>query len=196
MSSVRCFACGSDVAAESRFCAHCGANLAASAVVTAPPDRSVRLQPDRVRSVRLQADRNRSVRLQADRNRSVRLQADPSERDGRFPVGIILGERYRILFLLAVAAVMSRGTPPIVTITNIATVALLMAVAIRFGVLALTAALIIAGFAGRYLVTPDFSAFYAMRGWFAIAIVLAAALWCFRNALGGRKLLKTDLLDA
>jgi hypothetical protein len=186
MSSVRCFACGSDVAAESRVCAHCGANLAASAVVTAPPDRSVRLQPDRVRS----------VRLQADRNRSVRLQADPSERDGRFPVGIILGERYRILFLLAVAAVMSRGTPPIVTITNIATVALLMAVAIRFGVLALTAALIIAGFAGRYLVTPDFSAFYAMRGWFAIAIVLAAALWCFRNALGGRKLLKTDLLDA
>src|SRR4029079_10807994 len=90
MSSVRCFACGSVVAAASRFCANCGANLAASAVVTAPPDRSVRLQPDRVRT----------VRLQADRNRSVRLQADPSERDGRFPVGIILGERYRILGML------------------------------------------------------------------------------------------------
>src|SRR5262245_33224718 len=70
MSSTRCSACGSDVAAESRFCATCGANLAASAVVTAPPDRGV--SP-----------------AQAG------LHAE-----GRFPVGIILGERFRILGLL------------------------------------------------------------------------------------------------
>ena len=71
MSSTCCSACGSDVAAGSRFCATCGADLAASAVVTAPPDRGVRLQADLT-----------------------------PPRDGRFPIGIVLGERYRILGLL------------------------------------------------------------------------------------------------
>ena len=82
MAFTRCASCGAEVASEGRFCAHCGASLAASAVVTAAPEG------------------DRSVRPQADGDRSVRLQADPPASDGRFPVGIILGERYRILGLL------------------------------------------------------------------------------------------------
>jgi serine/threonine-protein kinase len=65
---ARCSACGSEVAAEGRFCAHCGAHLAASAAVTAP---ATRVTP-----------------------------SSSAAADGRFPVGIVLGERYRILGLL------------------------------------------------------------------------------------------------
>ena len=77
MESTRCPACGAEVAAGSRFCATCGAHLGASAVVTAPPGA-------------------RSVRLQADSG----YPAHAGVHEGRFPVGIILGERYRILGLL------------------------------------------------------------------------------------------------
>ncbi len=76
MEYPRCPACGTTVAAASRFCASCGANLAASAVVTAPPDRGVRLQADN------------------------HYPATAGLHDGRFPVGIVLGEHYRILGLL------------------------------------------------------------------------------------------------
>ena len=71
MAYTRCPACGAEGVAESRFCATCGANLAASAVVTVPP---------------------------------VTDRGGPAQAghyaDGGFPVGIILGERYRILGLL------------------------------------------------------------------------------------------------
>jgi serine/threonine-protein kinase len=77
MPSTRCSACGADVAAENRFCGNCGANIAASAVVTVPPDRGV-----------------------PDNARGFRPQAEEVSREGRFPVGIVLGERYRILGLL------------------------------------------------------------------------------------------------
>jgi serine/threonine-protein kinase len=75
---TRCLACGTDVAAESRFCAACGANLAASAVATAPPTAGP--APDGTAE-------------------AVPYFA-PTPKDGRFPVGIVLGERYRILGLL------------------------------------------------------------------------------------------------
>jgi serine/threonine-protein kinase len=88
MSSTRCSACGSDIAAESRFCASCGANLAASAVVTAPPAAS---SPAPVA---------RGFRLLDHRSLGGGGQAEGVPKDGRFPVGIILGERYRILGLL------------------------------------------------------------------------------------------------
>ena len=77
MPSTRCSSCGSEIAVESRFCPACGANLAASAVVTAPPAGSP-----------------------AHEARGFRLQPEEATRDGRFPVGIVLGERYRILGLL------------------------------------------------------------------------------------------------
>ena len=70
-----------------------------------------------------------------------------------------------------------------------------MAVSIRFGILALAVAIIVANIPGRYLVTPNFSAFYAPRGWSEVGMVLVVALWSFRNALGGRKVWKGDFLE-
>jgi hypothetical protein len=35
-----------------------------------------------------------------------------------------------------------------------------------------------------------------LRGLQEIAMLMAVALWCFYHALGGCKLLKTELLDA
>jgi serine/threonine-protein kinase len=100
MSSTRCSACGADAPAASRFCNSCGANLAASAVVT--DDRGVRLpwpeqgrgQPDSLRGVRLQADGGYPAKA------GLHDPAAAGLHSGRFPVGIVLGERYRILGLL------------------------------------------------------------------------------------------------
>lgn len=82
-----------------------------------------------------------------------------------------------------------------VVLADTATFVLLMAVSIRFGILALAVAIIASRIPGRYPVTSNFSAWYAPRGWLEIAMVLVVALWSFRNALGGRKVLKGDFLD-
>jgi hypothetical protein len=71
----------------------------------------------------------------------------------------------------------------------------LMLVSIRFGMLALVAAIIVSDIAGRYLITPSFSAFYAPKGWLELGLVLVISFWCFRNALGGRKLFTSDFLE-
>ena len=81
MPFTRCAECGTDVAVESRFCGHCGANLAASALVTAPPAASANLGGPAAFDF-------------------ARTSTSHAPSDGRFPVGIIVGERYRILGLL------------------------------------------------------------------------------------------------
>ena len=43
--------------------------------------------------------------------------------------------------------------------------------------------------------TSDFSVWYASRGLQEIVMIMAVAVWCFYHALGGRKLLQTELLD-
>jgi len=45
-------------------------------------------------------------------------------------------------------------------------------------------------------VTSDLSAWYASKGLIVVALVQALAVWSFRNALGGRKVIKGDFLDA
>jgi uncharacterized membrane protein len=72
--------------------------------------------------------------------------------------------------------------------------ALLLAVSIRFGMLALSIA-IIANPLDGYPLTSHFSAWFAPQGWMEVAFVLAVAVWAFRNALGGRKVLKGDFLE-
>jgi hypothetical protein len=42
--------------------------------------------------------------------------------------------------------------------------------------------------------TSDFSAWCVKIGLIVVALVLALAVWSFRNALGGRKVLLDDLL--
>jgi serine/threonine protein kinase len=43
--------------------------------------------------------------------------------------------------------------------------------------------------------TSDLSAWYASKGLIIVALVLALAVWSFRNALGGRKVLRGDFLE-
>jgi serine/threonine-protein kinase len=70
-----------------------------------------------------------------------------------------------------------------------------VAVSIRFGMLALTASLVLIPSFGLPL-TSHFSAWFAPQGWMEVAFVLAVALWSFRNALGGRKVLKGEFLES
>jgi hypothetical protein len=71
----------------------------------------------------------------------------------------------------------------------------MLAVSIRFGMLAITVALITNSSFARYPVTSDFSAWYAPLGLMEVALLLAVAGWSFRNALGGRKVWKGEFLD-
>jgi len=77
----------------------------------------------------------------------------------------------------------------------IAVALLFIAVSIRFGMLALTASLLFVT-VQRFPLTSHFSAWFAPQGWMEVALVLAVALWSFRNALGGRKVLKGEFLES
>lgn len=71
-----------------------------------------------------------------------------------------------------------------------------MVVAIRFGMLAFAVTIILQSAPSRYPLTGNFSAWFATAGWMEVALVLGVSLWCFRNALGGRRLWKGDLLES
>jgi hypothetical protein len=72
--------------------------------------------------------------------------------------------------------------------------ALILVLALRFGLLAM-AVVPFAASVGSLALTPDFTAWYAPAAWLGAGFFLAAALWAFRNALGGRKLLHSDFLE-
>jgi hypothetical protein len=65
---------------------------------------------------------------------------------------------------------------------------------IRFGILPCILMTAIAGPTFGWPLTSDFSAWYAPIGLIVVALVLALAVWSFRNALGDRKVLQGDLL--
>ena len=73
--------------------------------------------------------------------------------------------------------------------------ALFLFAAVRFGVLACTVTL----FVDRLLVTTpltlDLSRWYAARGLFFVALILALAIWAFRVSLGGRPVFGGARLD-
>jgi hypothetical protein len=68
-------------------------------------------------------------------------------------------------------------------------------VMIRFGILPFTLVLLLEVVAGQAPLTSDLSAWYASKGLIVVALVLALAVWSFRHALGGRKVLKGDFLE-
>jgi serine/threonine-protein kinase len=92
---------------------------------------------------------------------------------------------------LAVALAVIGGAPgaPI-------TVAFLLTVILCFGILPGTVCVLVAGAVGPAPLTWDLSAWYASRGLFIVAMTLALAVWSFRHALGGRKVLSGRFLDA
>jgi hypothetical protein len=73
---------------------------------------------------------------------------------------------------------------------------LIVRLMIRFGILPLTLFIILSDLVMRAPLTSDLSAWYADKGLIVAALVLALAVWSFRNALGGRKVLKGDFLES
>jgi len=71
----------------------------------------------------------------------------------------------------------------------------LVAVLHRFGLLALTIAYGVASVLIDAPLTLDASRWYFWQGAFAVALVLALALWGFRNVLGKQTLLPAGALE-
>jgi serine/threonine protein kinase len=72
--------------------------------------------------------------------------------------------------------------------------ALLIAVATRFGLLALTTALFFVSFFGNCPMTTDFSVWYAASTVFALTVALALVAYAFYTSLGGEPVFKGGLL--
>ncbi|HYL77610.1 MAG TPA: serine/threonine-protein kinase [Bryobacteraceae bacterium] len=68
-------------------------------------------------------------------------------------------------------------------------------VMIRFGILPFTLVLLLQIVGSQAPFTSDLSAWYVSKGLVVVALVLALAVWSFRNALGGRKVLQGDFLE-
>ena len=68
-------------------------------------------------------------------------------------------------------------------------------VAIRFGMLTLAIAISTQAHGLVYPITWHLSAWYAPLGLMEVALLTGVSIWCFRNALGGRKVLKGDFLE-
>lgn len=66
---------------------------------------------------------------------------------------------------------------------------------LRFGVLPTMVATVVVVELSSFPPTSDFSAWYAGPGIILLVIIVALALWSFRNALGGRKVWKGDILE-
>ena len=67
-------------------------------------------------------------------------------------------------------------------------------VMIRFGILPFTFMLLLQIVGNQAPLTSDLSSWYASKGLIVVALILALAIWSFRNALGGRKVLQGDFL--
>ena len=71
-----------------------------------------------------------------------------------------------------------------------------VAILTRYGLLAIAAAVFTGTTIQAAPLTTDLSDWYSSAMLTVLAVFVAITLWCFRAALGGRKLLKADLLDA
>ena len=129
------------------------------------------------------------------------------------PAAIVMGLLFLLILLrlvlrytwVAVAAVVAlgavvawsggaAGVPD--AFARVVSLSLLLWVTLRFGILPGTLIALVSTLVGTLPLTSDFSAWYASRGLTAVALTLVLAVWSFRNALGGRKVLSERFLDA
>jgi serine/threonine-protein kinase len=102
------------------------------------------------------------------------------------------------VFLAVIAAIsvaFQSAQPAIVVSFAITQIALMLGIMIRFGLLPMVVAIIVGGPLYWFPVTSDFSAWYAGRTLFVLALVVILAAWSFRVALGRRPLWKEDFLE-
>jgi serine/threonine-protein kinase len=68
-------------------------------------------------------------------------------------------------------------------------------VMMRFGLLPQIVLILVQNVGGQAPLTSDLSAWYVSKGLIVVGLALALAVWSFRHALGGRKVLKGDFLE-
>jgi len=66
---------------------------------------------------------------------------------------------------------------------------------VRFGLVTLAVAVFVTDSLGNVPMTSDFSRWYATTALFVPAVILVLTVWAFYAALGGQKLIKSDLLE-
>jgi serine/threonine-protein kinase len=100
--------------------------------------------------------------------------------------------------VVALGAVLTYvGSPtPVGAIVGAVNFSLLLWVTLRFGILPGTLVVVISTLVGTLPLTSDFSAWYASRGLTMVVLTAGLAIWSFRNALGGRKVLADSFLEA
>jgi serine/threonine protein kinase len=96
--------------------------------------------------------------------------------------------------LVALMALFLGGGNPEGTVFGLFLSLLWVFVLIRFGVLPFAVTFLVAVETFNWPLTLDLSAWYADKGLIVVALLLALAVWSFRNALAGRKVLQGDLL--
>jgi hypothetical protein len=89
------------------------------------------------------------------------------------------------------AFVVSFGSPAPVPIfvASVAQLGLMMLILTRFGVLPLAVGVFVSDCLNRFPLTHDFSSWYALFGLLPVLLVAGMAVWSFRTALGGRRIL-------
>jgi hypothetical protein len=96
---------------------------------------------------------------------------------------------------LVVAAGLASSRSPVAAIVFSLDFAVIFCVTLRFGIVAGTLVLVISTLVGNLPLTWDLSAWYASRGLIAMALTAALAIWSFRHALAGRRVLNESFLD-
>jgi serine/threonine protein kinase len=89
----------------------------------------------------------------------------------------------------------SAPDPFLSAILGMALIASGLWVMIRFGLLPLALLILLELVGTQAPLTSDPSAWYASKGFIVVALILGLAVWSFRHALGGRKVLQGDFLE-
>jgi hypothetical protein len=100
-----------------------------------------------------------------------------------------------VFLLLSVLPAIATSRPVIEAAFALPTNALGLWIMVRFGVLPLIVAQFVANVLATFPITARFSAWYAEATLFALATVALLALWSFRVAVAGRRVLNDELLD-
>jgi serine/threonine-protein kinase len=85
--------------------------------------------------------------------------------------------------------------PLLAVVSAVVPLSLSLWVMVRFGILPYTLVLLLQIVMNQAPLTSDLSAWYASKGLIVVALILALAVWSFRNALGGRRVLPGDFLE-
>lgn len=98
------------------------------------------------------------------------------------------------IFVFSVQLIM-RSTPVFDIATNVLGLAVLVFVIQEFGLLALIVTFFVSNLVSELPLTPQFSAWYAWMGWFAVALIVALTAYAMHTSLAGHPLFGAAAFD-